>query len=569
MSEVNGQYDVDYVVVGSGFGGSVSALRLAEKGYSVLILEQGQRLDHDEMPKNSWDVRRYYWAPRLGMRGIWKLTPFKDAFVMTGTGVGGGSNVYAMTLYTPPDRFFEDRQWAGMADWKSTLAPHFETAQRMLGVTDVRKDDKADQWLREWGEQIGAGDTYRKTRVGAYLDTPGKTVPDPYFGGEGPARTGCTQCGRCMIGCPVGAKNTLLKNYLWFAERHGAQLRADRTVTDLRPIDGDRGTTGWIVEHERAGIRQGRDVQQVRARGVVVAGGALGSNTVLQRARLQGSLPHLSQRLGDLVRTNSESILAVTVPPGEAKNLGNRVAISSSIYPDPDTHIETCVFAEAGGTNRPLMTLLTGNGTRVTRPLKTIGQILRRPDRWAKLMLSRDWSQRTVIVLVMQSLDNALSLRARPKRFGKGVKLQTEQTGTPNPTFIDAGYQFARWLERRTGGIASSSIFEAFADIPSTAHFLGGCPIGPSPAEGVVDGELRVYGYDNLRVVDGAAMPANVGVNPSLTITALAEHAMACVPPAEGRDASEVRHIGTQPIEGQTARAEPVLLQIEGVAQGA
>ncbi|MFT4035097.1 MAG: GMC family oxidoreductase [Patulibacter sp.] len=554
------RYDVDYVVVGSGFGGSVSALRLAEKGYSVRVLEQGRRFADDELPRDSFDRKRYYWAPRFGLRGIWKLTVFKDVFVMSGTSVGGGSNVYAMTLYTPPDRFFEDPQWAGMRDWKDTLAPHFETAQRMLGVTDVRKDDKSDQWLRLWAEEIGVGETYRKTRVGAYLDTPGKTVPDPYFGGQGPERTGCTQCGRCMVGCPIGAKNTLLKNYLWFAERRGATISPDRTVTDLRPIDGDRGATGWYIEHEATGRRSGRDVQVIRCRGVVVSGGALGSNTVLQRARLQGSLPHLSPMLGELIRTNSESILAVTVPPGEAKGIGNRVAISSSIYPDPDTHIETVVFGEAGGSNKFLLALLTGDGTRVTRPLKAIGQILRHPRKYWELISAPDWSQRTVIVLVMQSLDNALALRARKRRFGAGIKLRTEQSGKPNPTFIDAGYRFARWLEERTGGIAQNGVMESLANIPSTAHFLGGCPIGPSPQRGVVDGDLKVYGYENLRVVDGAAMPANVGVNPSLTITALAEHAMSSVPPAGGADGDAVVHIGTAPIAGQTARAQPVAL---------
>ena len=552
------QYDVDYVVVGSGFGGSVSALRLTEKGYSVLVLEQGRRRSDAELPKSSLDFKNYYWNPALGLRGIFKLTPFKDAFVMTGAGVGGGSVVYAMTLYTPPDRFFADPQWASMGDWKGRLAPHYETAQRMLGVTDVRKDDKSDQWLREYGEEIGVPETYRKTRVGAYLDTPGKTVSDPYFGGEGPDRTGCTQCGRCMVGCEIGAKNTLLKNYLWFAEKRGARIQPDRTVVDVRPIDGSSGATGWIVEHEATSWRTGKDRRKIRARGVILSGGALGSNTLLARAKLNGSLPRVSSMLGQQVRTNSESILAVTVPPGEAKGMTNRVAISSSIYPDPDTHIETVVYGDAGGSMRPLLTLMVGDGTRVTRPLKLLGAIVRHPRKFAHLLFSKDWSNRTVIVLVMQSLDNALALRAKRRRNGT-VKLQTEQTGKSNPTFIAAGNAFAKWLADRTGGVAAGGIFESLANIPSTAHFLGGAPIGASAETGVLDGDLNVYGYENLKVVDGAAVPANVGVNPSLTITALAEHAMASVPPAAGQGAT-VSHIGTAPIAGQTARAEPLPL---------
>jgi cholesterol oxidase len=528
------KYDYDWIVVGSGFGGSVSALRLAEKGYSVAVLECGKRFADDDFPSSTWDTRRYFWAPRVGMKGIFRLSLFKDIAVVSGCGVGGGSLGYANTLYVPPSPFFEDPQWADLEDWESTLAPHYEAAQRMLGVTVHEDDDPADQLLRELGEELGVADTYRKTPVGVYLDNPGETVPDPYFEGAGPARTGCTRCGRCMVGCPHGAKNTLVKNYLWLAEHSGVEVQAERTVTDVRPLGAADGSDGYAVASERSGLLRGRRKRTLNARGVVVAAGPLGTNRLLQRCRLGGSLPRISERLGELVRTNSESILAVTVPEDYPEDLTKRVAISSSIYPDPHTHIETVSYGEAGDSMSTLYTLLVGDGSRVTRPLKLLGQIVRHPLRFAKALWPRGWSRRTIIVLVMQTLDNAIALRPKLRRNGD-VRLQTEQDPErPNPTFIPVANEAAEWLAKRTGGIAQSSIMEATLNVPTTAHILGGAAIGHGPEDGVVDARQRVFGYENLLVCDGAAVPANVGVNPSLTITALAEHAMAAVPPKEG-----------------------------------
>ncbi|EHN12684.1 putative cholesterol oxidase CHOD (cholesterol-O2 oxidoreductase) [Patulibacter medicamentivorans] len=556
MSQSNGdgQFDVDWVVVGSGFGGSVSALRLAEKGYSVLVLERGEHFDDGTMPKSSFDLRRYFYAPRLGLRGLFKLTVFRDVFVASGAGVGGGSLVYAMTLYVPPKAFFEDPQWKDLGDWRTELAPHYETAQRMLGVTDVEEDDKADQWLKEYGEETGVADTYRKTRVGTYLDTPGQTVADPYFGGEGPARKGCVREGRCMLGCQHGSKNSTTKNYLWFAQKQGARIEARREVVDLRPLGGGKGELGWEVTHERTGAWLRKDRTVIRARGVVSAGGALGTNELLAQAKLNGSLPDVSSRLGELVRTNSEAVTAVTVPPGEAQNLIRRVAITSSIYPDPHTHIETVTYGKGGGSMRWLFTVLVGDGSRLTRPLKWLGQIARHPKWFLELLLRPGWSERTVIVLVMQTLDNAISLRAKLGRNGR-VKLQTEQDPEkPNPTFIPVANHFTEWLARRTKGVPGSSIFEATMNVPTTAHFIGGATIGADPSSGVVDRDQRVFGYENLLVCDGSAIPANVGVNPSLTITALSEHAMSAVPAKDGR---EVVPFGSVPIAAKTASGEP------------
>ena len=535
---VRQELDHDWLIVGSGFGGSVAALRLAEKGYRVGLLEAGRRIEDADMPRSTWDLRRYFWAPRLGMRGIFRLTVFRDVTVASGTGVGGGSLGYANTLYRAPERFYDDPQWSGLEDWAAALAPHYETAERMLGVVTVEADDPADQLLREFGREIGADRTYAKTRVGVYFGTPGETAADPFFGGAGPARTGCVLCGRCMVGCPSNAKNTLPKNYLWLAERAGATITPDRTVVDIRPLGAADGADGYAVTTEATGRWLRRDRRVHTARGVVVAAGALGTNRLLAGARLTGSLPRLSARLGELVRTNSEAILAVTLPR-DAPDMTRRVAISSSVYPDPDTHIETVTYGDAGDSMSALFTLLVGDGTKRTRPLKLLGAAARHPLRLLRLTWPRGWSRRTIIVLVMQSLDNAIALRARRTWTGR-VRLRTEQDpDRPNPTFIPVANAFAAWLAERTGGVAQSSLTEAAANIPTTAHILGGAVIGSGPDTGVVDARQHAFGYANLLVCDGAAIPANVGVNPSLTITALAEHAMSHIPAARPAPAAE------------------------------
>jgi cholesterol oxidase len=525
-------FDFDWLVIGSGFGGSVSALRLSEKGHTVGVLECGRRFADDELPSSTADLRRYFWRPFLGMKGIFRLTTFKDVSVVSGCGVGGGSLGYANTLYVPPKQFFEDRQWAEMNDWESVLAPHYAEAQRMLGVVQTPNDDPADLLLLELGEELGVGDTYKKTPVGVYFGEPGVTVPDPFFGGEGPDRTGCRECGRCMVGCPHGSKNTLVKNYLYLAEKSGARVMAERTVVDVRPLGDGSGKDGYEVESVRSGawLRKERRVQ--RARGVVVAAGPLGTNKLLQRCRLNGSLGRISARLGELVRTNSESILMVTVPEDYPDDLTKRVAITSSIYPDPNTHIETVTYGNDGDSMHRLYTLLVGDGTRVTRPLKWLVQVLLHPRRLMQVLFPKHYSRRTIIILVMQTLDNAIALRPREGPFGS-FWLKTEQDPEkPIPTFIPVANQAAEWFAKRTGGIAQSSTTEALFNIPTTAHILGGAVIAPDPSQGVVDARQRVFGYENLLVCDGSAIPANVGVNPSLTITALAEHAMSHLPAA-------------------------------------
>jgi cholesterol oxidase len=520
----------DWIVIGSGFGGSVAALRLAEKGYRVAVLERGRRYRDEDFAASSWDLKRFLWAPAIGLRGIFRMSVFKDIFIASGSGVGGGSLVFANTLYRAKPGFFTHAQWPATADWSQVLAPHYATAERMLGVQPVPHDSDGQQLLREMARHFGVEHTFTRTSCAVYFGTPGVTVPDPYFGGLGPERTGCLKCGACMVGCRTGAKNTLVKNYLWLAERLGVEVIPEREVTDVRPIGAADGADGYIVATEHPGAWLRRRPRAFRAGGVVVAAGALGTNALLARCKLAGSLPALSERLGHLVRTNSESLLAVTLPDDRLKPW-NDVAISASIHPDPDTHIEFVTYGERGDLLSSLTTVLTGEGTRLTRPLKFVGAVVRHPVHFLKSLWPIGWSRRTLILLVMQSLDNALRFRARRRWFGRGVALTTEQdVGRPNPTYIEAGNRAARWLAQRTGGIPQSMVVEALANIPATAHILGGAVIGRDAASGVVDDRCRAFGYRHLMVCDGSVVPANPGVNPSLTITAIAEHALSHVP---------------------------------------
>jgi cholesterol oxidase len=524
-------FDYDWLIVGSGFGGSVSALRLAEKGYRVAVLEAGLRYRDADYATTTWNLRRFLWVPSVGLRGIFRLTPFKDVFIASGSAVGGGSVVYANTLYRASPAFFTNPQWSGLKDWAAALAPHYATAEKMLGVQTVTRQSDGQSLLREVGRHLGVEDTFRRTPVGVYFGDPGKKVPDPYFGGEGPDRTGCTFCGACMVGCREGAKNTLLKNYLWFAEKRGARILPDREVVEIRPLGAADGSEGYRVTTQRPGAWFRKQRQSFTARGVVVAAGALGTNRLLAKCKLEGSLPRISDRLGQLVRTNSESILAVTLPEGMARPW-NDVAISASIHPRPDTHIEFVTYGRHGDFMALLYTLLTGDGTRLTRPLLWIGNVLRHPVTFLKTLWPVGWSRRTVIFLVMQSLDNAISFRAKRGRLG-GVSLTTEQDPEkPNPTYIESGNRAAEWLAAHTGGYAQSMLLEAWANIPTTAHILGGAVIGSDASRGVVDATSRLFGYENFLVCDGSTVPANPGVNPSLTITAMAEHAMLHIPPA-------------------------------------
>ncbi len=521
-------HDYDWIVIGSGFGGSVGALRLAEKGYRVAVLECGRRFEDDDYARSTWNWRRFLWLPRLGLRGILRISLFKDVTILSGVGVGGGSLVYANTLYRPPRRFFEDAQWQELADWEDELGPHYETAERMLGAARIPYDDRGDEVLREIAEEWGVEETHLKPNVGVFFGEPGVTVDDPFFDGEGPRRAGCVRCGACMVGCRFNAKNTLAKNYLYLAERRGAQIHAERLVTDVRPIGAEDGSDGYEVVAHRPGTLLIRRREKLTAGGVVMAAGAVGTNKLLRRCKDTGALGRLSECLGEKVRTNSEAILAVTTRDKEA-DFSKRVAITGSMYPDEDTHIETVTYGKAGNSMRLLFTLLVGEGSRLGRPLKLLRNLVTQPGGVAAALAPGSWARRTLILLVMQTLDNSMSFRARRLPLRRAGITTQQDPEKPNPTFLPVANEAAKRFAEHLDGVAQSSLLEALAGVPVTAHILGGAVIGADPDCGVIDDRCRVFGYRNLIVCDGSAVPANPGVNPSLTITALAEHAMSHV----------------------------------------
>jgi cholesterol oxidase len=512
---------VDVVVIGSGFGGSVAALRAAEKGYRVTVCEAGRRFTDDTLPRTSWDLKDFLWAPAVGWMGIQRITPLSDVICLSGAGVGGGSLVYANTLYTPPDEFFADPQWAHITDWKTELAPYYDQASRMLGVVENPTETAADVQMRAVADDMGVGDTYRRTPVGVFFGRPGREVEDPYFGGAGPTRRGCIECGNCMIGCRFGAKNRLDVNYLHLAEGLGAIIRAETTVASVRPIPGGR----YAVE-TRHTTRSGEH-SVLTADQVVFAAGTLGTQRLLHRLRDERVLPAVSARLGELTRTNSEAILGARSRRAGA-DFSRGVAITSSFHPDDHTHIEPVRYGKGSNAMGLLQSVLTDGGPGGPRWRKALREVVRNPRDVARLLWLRGWSEQTIIVLVMQSLDNSLTVSRRKGRWRERL-VSRPGHGQPNPTWIPAGNEVTRRLAERIDGIPGGSLGE-LANIPMTAHIIGGAPIGLTGETGVIDPWQRLHGYAGLHVIDGTAVTANLGVNPSLTITAQAERAMAFWP---------------------------------------
>lgn len=528
MQRTTNEPDVDWVIIGSGFGGSVAALRLAERGYSVAVIECGRRYRPEDLPKSSWNLRKYFWMPKLGLRGLLRITMFKDVSIISGSGVGGGSLVYGQTLYRASPEFRAKlNESAGIP---IDLDPFYDVAERMLGVVEQPRRTSRDKILIATAEQLGIGaEQFHPTRVGVFFGAPGETVPDPYFDGEGPDRTGCTHCGRCIVGCRDGGKNTLDKNYLYLAEHRGVRVLPDSLVTDVRPGGAADGRDGYVVTYRDPGSWLPRDNGQISSRGVIFAAGAVGTNQLLANCRAADSLPRLSDRVGHDVRTNAESVGAITLRD-KSIDLTDGVGISGSLWTSPDVHMEAFTLGGAGDTYALLTAPLSGDGNHITRPLKLAWTILRHPIDAFRGRTPSGWSKRSMMLGAMWNRDGAVTLTARRRWLRRGVRLQTQQDlDNPNPTYIPALHDVLTTMADKYDAIASQWTTEAF-NIPFTAHILGGAVIGTSADNGVIDSDHRVFGYHNMLVTDGSAVPYNPCVNPSLTITALAERAMSSIP---------------------------------------
>ncbi len=525
----NIDYDCDWIVIGSGFGGSVSALRLAEKGYSVQVLECGKRYSDDELPKSTWNFKKFMWAPFIRFYGLMRISKFKDITILSGSGVGGGSLAYAATLYRAADDFYDADSWRGLADWHAELAPHYDTAERMLGATEPPIETEADRLLQRIAKYTDCEDTFQKTHVGILFgEEEGAAVSDPYFGGEGPDRTTCKFCGACMQGCPFGAKNTLCKNYLWFAEKLGVKIHELTNVVGIRAIGADDGSDGYEITTERSGALFFKRRKTFRSRAISINAGALNTNRLLGRCKLNGTLPNLSDRVGESVRTNSETIMALSFP--EESDWARCVPITSSIFPQEGSHIELVHPGRWGGGWKVMFTLLVPPGPIYLKPFLFLATAIRHPVWFLRTLWPFHWINRSVLIGQMESINNAIKFTFKKTITGR-VKMATQQDpDNPLPRNFEVIEGIVKKLAKEEGAIPQGMIFESWFGTTVTAHILGGASIGKDSETGVIDTQHRVFGYQNLLVTDGAAFPANPGVNPSLTITALAERAMTFVP---------------------------------------
>lgn len=515
----------DYIVIGSGFGGSVSAMRLSEKGYSVLVIEKGKRYTHNDFPKSNWNLRKYLWRPSLGMFGFQNLTFNKHASILSGVGVGGGSLVYANTLFYPPDEFFSHPSWKNIADWKKLLEPYYDKAAFMMGRNKYDKLNPEDNLLKVVASEMGRLNTFDSVQVGVYFNDE-KEPRDPYFKGLGPDRTPCTECAGCMVGCRENAKNSLDKNYLWFAEKMGAEILSENTAFRIEFVDGTYKVS------TRPTCRPGGKVSTFSGGGLILAGGTLGTMELLLRQKSRyGSLPRLSDRLGQGVLTNSETLCAVSSIPSK---MNNGLAITSVFNPDDNTHVEVVKYPDRSNALKVFFSLsASGSNNNFARVLKLLRNIFLNPLKFLKLTFDFSWSSNLVIFLVMQHVENYMVMKWKKTIFGG--KMIIDNTGQKKvPAYIDAGQKAMEKYAEKSRGIAQNIILEVLFNRPTTAHILGGCTMAETPESGVVDPRLKVHGYENMYIVDGSVIQGNIGVNPSFSILAMAEYAMDGIPEKKG-----------------------------------
>ena len=528
----------DFIIIGSGFGGSISAMRLAEKGYDVLLIERGRRFSDKEFSRSDWNFRRHLWFPALGCFGIWQNTLLNGIMILHGSGVGGGSLVYANVLMEPDDKLFAAPAWSELADWKTILRPHYDTAKQMLGVTTNPVLQPSDTALRQVAGEFGRQETFRPTDVGVFFneEDPGELVPDPYFNGQGPHRRGCSQCGACMVGCRHNAKNTLVKNYLYFAEKWGADILAETTVKDIRhlPAETSDGARYEVLCGRTTRWSMGRK-QRVRARHVIVSAGAVNTIRLLLKCRdMTKSLPELSGKIGHNVRTNSESLTGVTTRTMKA-DCSKGVCIGSIFNADAVTQMEAVRFPAGSGATLAMLAapMIESGGSVPKRLLQTLLHILKHPVDFLRTKIFPNLSQRTTVILTMQTEDNLMRVRLGRHLFTlfrKDLVCESDKKRTIKAV-VDIAHRAAKVMAQKIDGIPQGMVNESLLNIPGTAHFMGGVPFGRTDKEGVIGLNCEVHNYPGLYVVDGSIMPANPGVNPSLTISALAEYAMAQIPP--------------------------------------
>ena len=517
------EQEYDYVIIGSGFGGSVSALRLSEKGYKVLVIEKGKWFHAEDFPKTNWNLKKWLWLPKAGLQGFFKMTFLNHVTVLSGVGVGGGSLTYANTLPVPKGKFFTSGSWASLNNWETILKPFYDTAYKMLGAATNPKLDEADLAIKEIAKEIGKEDHFEPTKVGVYFGEAGRTVKDPYFDGKGPDRTGCVHCGACMTGCRFNSKNTLDKNYLYLAQKLGAKIIAEKEVYNIFPIGKEDGTDGYKIEYKSAFGRKKKE--SVTTKGVIFSGGVMGTVPLLLELKNK-SLPKLSDSVGSNVRTNNESLLLITSTEKEHKDYSKGLAIGSILHTDENSHLEPVRYGEGSNFFKMLTIPTIHNRFALFRVFGILGLLLKEPIRLLKTIVAKNYAKRTTVLLFMQTLDS--TLRIKSGKFTR-MKSVTEEGGKPN-AFIPEALTLGKKFGEKVKGIPYANFIDALLGTPTTAHILGGAVMGKDNSVGVIDKECNVFGYKNMMVCDGSMISANPGVNPSLSITAISEYAMSKIP---------------------------------------